>query len=317
MRIFASDRVAGLMQKLGMQEGEAIEHPWVTKAIENAQRKVEGRNFDIRKQLLEFDNVANDQRRHVYEQRRELMEAEDISTNIQGIRHDVLSEFIDSYIPPKSYHENWNVDGLVQALQSDFGQHLPLQDWLQEDENLGEEALRERILKHFEDAYAEKEEQVGASVMREFERAVMLQVLDGHWKEHLAAMDHLRQGIHLRGYAQKDPKQEYKREAFDMFSRMLQEIMRDVLGILSKVQVRAREDVTALEEEQRRRAEALPQTEIHEHYSAIEESAPAAAAPASAAVAEPVVRRGPKIGRNDPCPCGSGKKYKQCHGKLA
>jgi len=313
MRIFASERVAGLMQKLGMQEGEAIEHPWVTKAIENAQRKVEGRNFDIRKQLLEYDNVANDQRRHVYEQRRELMEAEDISGNIQGIRHDVLSEFVDNYIPPKSYHENWNVEGLVQSLQSDFGQHLPIQDWLHADENLGEEALRERILKHFEDAYADKETQVGAGVMREFERAVMLQVLDGHWKEHLAAMDHLRQGIHLRGYAQKDPKQEYKREAFDMFSRMLQEIMRDVLGILSKVEVRAREEVTALEEEQRRRAAALPQHEVHESYSAIEEAAP----PAEEATVETVVRRGPKIGRNDPCPCGSGKKYKQCHGRLA
>jgi len=310
MRIFASERVAGLMQKLGMQEGEAIEHPWVTKAIENAQRKVEGRNFDIRKQLLEFDNVANDQRRHVYEQRRELMEAEDISENIRSIRADVLDEFISNYIPPKSYHENWNVSGLEQALQSDFGQHLPLEQWLHEDENLGEEALRERILKHFEEAYAEKETQVGASVMREFERAVMLQVVDGHWKEHLAAMDHLRQGIHLRGYAQKDPKQEYKRESFEMFSRMLQEIMRDLLGILSKVEVRAREDVTALEDEQRRRAAAIPQTEIHESMSAIAEESP------EAPVNEPVVRRGAKVGRNDPCPCGSGKKYKQCHGKL-
>ena len=311
MRIFASERVAGLMQKLGMQEGEAIEHPWVTKAIENAQRKVEGRNFDIRKQLLEFDNVANDQRKHVYEQRRELMEAEDISGNIQGIRQDVLSEFVDNYIPPKSYHENWNIDGLMQALQSDFGQRVPVDEWLQADENLGEEAVRERILKHFEEAYAAKEEQVGAPVMREFERAVMLQVVDGHWKEHLAAMDHLRQGIHLRGYAQKDPKQEYKREAFDMFSRMLQEIMRDLLGILSKVEVRAREDVTALEEEQRRRAAALPQTEIHESYSAVEDEAPAS--PDN----EPVVRSSPKVGRNDPCPCGSGRKFKQCHGKLS
>ncbi len=310
MRIFASDRVAGLMQKLGMQEGEAIEHPWVTKAIENAQRKVEGRNFDIRKQLLEFDNVANDQRRHVYEQRRELMEAEDISSNIQGIRHDVLNEFIDTYIPPRSYHENWNVDGLVQAIQSDFGLRVPVAEWLQEDEELGEEAVRERIIKHFEDAYAEKETQVGPQVMREFERAVMLQVLDGHWKEHLAAMDHLRQGIHLRGYAQKDPKQEYKREAFEMFSRMLQEIMRDLLGILSRVEVRAREDVDALEEE-RRRVAALGQTEVHESFNAIE---PEAEAPQDSGQ---VVRRGPKVGRNDPCPCGSGRKYKQCHGKLS
>jgi len=309
MRIFASDRVAGLMQKLGMQEGEAIEHPWVTKAIENAQRKVEGRNFDIRKQLLEFDNVANDQRKHVYEQRRELMEAEDISENILGIRRDVLNDFIDTYIPPRSYHENWKVDALVHALQSDFGLHVPIAEWLQEDDNLGEEVLRERVLKFFEDAYAAKEAQVGPQVMREFERAVMLQVVDAHWKEHLAAMDHLRQGIHLRGYAQKDPKQEYKREAFDMFSRMLQEIMRDLLGILSKVEIRAREDVDALEE-QRRRAAALEQIEVHESASAIEEEAP------QSADNEPVVRRGPKVGRNDPCPCGSGRKYKQCHGKL-
>jgi preprotein translocase subunit SecA len=309
MRIFASDRVAGLMQKLGMQEGEAIEHPWVTKAIENAQRKVEGRNFDIRKQLLEFDNVANDQRKHVYEQRRELMEAEDISENIIGIRRDVLNDFIDTYIPPRSYHENWKVDALVQALQSDFGLPVPIAAWLQEDDNLGEEVLRERVLKFFEDAYAAKEAQVGPQVMREFERAVMLQVVDAHWKEHLAAMDHLRQGIHLRGYAQKDPKQEYKRESFDMFSRMLQEIMRDLLGILTKVEIRAREDVEALEE-QRRRAAALEQIEVHESASALEEDAP------QATENEPVVRRGPKVGRNDPCPCGSGRKYKQCHGKL-
>jgi preprotein translocase subunit SecA len=309
MRIFASDRVAGLMQKLGMQEGEAIEHPWVTKAIENAQRKVEGRNFDIRKQLLEFDNVANDQRKHVYEQRRELMEAEDISENILGIRRDVLNESIDTYIPPRSYHENWNVDGLVQALQSDFGLQLPIAQWLEEDDSLGEDMLRERVLKFFEDAYAAKEAQVGPQVMREFERAVMLQVVDAHWKEHLAAMDHLRQGIHLRGYAQKDPKQEYKRESFDMFARMLQEIMRDLLGILTKVEIRAREDVEALEE-QRRRAAALEQIEVHESASALEEDAP------QATENEPVVRRGPKVGRNDPCPCGSGRKYKQCHGKL-
>jgi len=309
MRIFASERVAGLMQKLGMQEGEAIEHPWVTKAIENAQRKVEGRNFDIRKQLLEFDNVANDQRKHVYEQRRELMEAEDISENISGIRRDVLNEFIDTFIPPRSYHENWKVDALVQALQSDFGLHVPVEEWLQEDDNLGEEVLRERVVQYFADAYAAKEAQVGPQVMREFERAVMLQVVDAHWKEHLAAMDHLRQGIHLRGYAQKDPKQEYKREAFDMFSRMLQEIMRDLLGILSKVEIRAREDVDALEE-QRRRAAALEQVEVHESASALEEEAP------PTAEQEPVVRRGPKVGRNDPCPCGSGRKYKQCHGKL-
>lgn len=315
MRIFASERVAGLMQKLGMQEGEAIEHPWVTKAIENAQRKVEGRNFDIRKQLLEFDNVANDQRKHVYEQRRELMEASDVSENVKGIRHDVVNELIDTFIPPQSYHETWNIEGLMQALHSDLGQTIPVMSWIKEDDNLSEDSIRARVLETLEAVYAAKEVQASVDVMRQFERSVMLQVLDSHWKEHLAAMDHLRQGIHLRGYAQKDPKQEYKREAFDMFAKMLQGLMRDVIGILSKVEVRAREEVDALEE-QRRRATAINQQQVHEAASAYaphdeEESAPAPVA------AAPFVRRIPKVGRNDPCPCSSGKKYKHCHGKLA
>ncbi|MGD9600740.1 MAG: preprotein translocase subunit SecA [Gammaproteobacteria bacterium] len=312
MRIFASDRVAGLMQKLGMQEGEAIEHPWVTKAIENAQRKVEGRNFDIRKQLLEFDNVANDQRRHVYEQRRELMEADDVSENIRGIRHDVVNELIDEFIPPQSYHESWRIDELVNMLQSEFGQPIPVADWMQANENLTEEEIRQRVLQAIEQRYTEKELQVGPDVMRQFERAVMLQVLDGHWKEHLSAMDHLRQGIHLRGYAQKDPKQEYKREAFDMFAKMLQALMRDVVGILSKVEVKAREDVDALEAQRRRESE-MKQIEIHESTDALHEPEE----PAGTAVPQhATVRRGAKVGRNDPCPCGSGRKFKQCHGKL-
>jgi preprotein translocase subunit SecA len=313
MRIFASERVAGLMQKLGMQEGEAIEHPWVTKAIENAQRKVEGRNFDMRKQLLEFDNVANDQRKHVYEQRRELMEAEDVSENIQGIRHDIVNEIIDGYIAPQSYHENWNIEGLVNTLQTDFGYSVPVDEWIKENEDLTEDEIRRRVMQEIEKNYAHKEAQVGAEVMRHFERAVMLQVLDSHWKEHLSAMDHLRQGIHLRGYAQKDPKQEYKREAFDMFAKMLQSLMRDVIGILSKVEVRARDDLEALEE-QRRREAALPQQEIHETSSALSDEEPSRPV---AATQSPVVRRGTKVGRNDPCPCGSGKKYKQCHGALS
>ena len=318
MRIFASDRVAGLMQKLGMQEGEAIEHPWVTKAIENAQRKVEGRNFDIRKQLLEFDDVANDQRKHVYEQRRELMEAEDISENIRGIRHDIVNELIDNHIRPDSYHEDWDVSGLVQALQRDFGQEVPIGAWLEADDNLTEQEIRQRTVQTLEESYAAKERLVGTEVLRQFERAVMLQVLDGHWKEHLAAMDHLRQGIHLRSYAQKNPKQEYKREAFEMFARMLQEIMRDVLGILSRVEVQARDEVEAIEE-QRRRAAAAPQQQVHASFSAMsdEEEAPPPNLGTSEDIAhEPFVRHGRKVGRNEPCPCGSGKKYKQCHGKL-
>ncbi len=313
MRIFASERVAGLMQKLGMQEGEAIEHPWVSKAIENAQRKVEGRNFDIRKQLLEFDNVSNDQRKHVYEQRRELMEAEDVSENIRGIRHDIVNDIIDSYIPPQSYHENWKIDALSQTLHAEFGHAILVSDWVRDNENLTEDEIRQRVLDEVENLYEQKELQVGADVMRQFERAVMLQVLDSHWKEHLSAMDHLRQGIHLRGYAQKDPKQEYKREAFDMFAKMLQSLMREVIGILSKVEVQSREEVDALEE-QRRQEVGQRQIEIHEGAGSLLDDEINHQSPPNQ---EPVVRQGPKVGRNDPCPCGSAKKYKQCHGRLS
>jgi len=311
MRIFASDRVAGLMQKLGMQEGEAIEHPWVTKAIENAQRKVEGRNFDIRKQLLEFDDVANDQRKHVYEQRRDLMEAEDISQNIAGIRHDVINQFIDTYIQPESYPENWNIDGLTASLHSEYGMDIPVNEWMAAEEELSEPTIRERVVAAIENNYAEKEAQIGGSVMREFERSVMLQILDSHWKEHLAAMDHLRQGIHLRGYAQKDPKQEYKRESFDMFARMLQQVMRDVVGVLSKVEIRARDDVAEFEERRRQEA-ARQQAALQTRIDGMEEESLADNLGGN----EPYVRQGQKLGRNDPCPCGSGRKYKQCHGKL-
>ncbi|MGL5538293.1 MAG: preprotein translocase subunit SecA, partial [Aeromonas veronii] len=257
MRIFASDRVTGMMKKLGMEEGEAIEHPWVTKAIENAQRKVEGRNFDIRKSLLEFDDVANDQRKVVYEQRNELLDTNDISETIHVIRDDVYGAVIDEYIPPQSLEEMWDVPGLEARLKADFALDLPLQQWLAEDDKLYEEKLRERILDEATKLYAHKEELVGKEVLRNFEKAVMLQTLDGLWKEHLAAMDHLRQGIHLRGYAQKNPKQEYKRESFDLFTQMLETLKRDVVSILSRVQVQER-DVEAMEEQQRQQAEAAP-----------------------------------------------------------
>ncbi|MGL4251754.1 MAG: preprotein translocase subunit SecA [Aeromonas sp.] len=311
MRIFASDRVTGMMKKLGMEEGEAIEHPWVTKAIENAQRKVEGRNFDIRKSLLEFDDVANDQRKVVYEQRNELLDTNDISETIHVIRDDVYGSVIDEYIPPQSLEEMWDVPGLEARLKADFALELPLQKWLAEDDKLYEEKLRERILNEATRLYAHKEELVGKEVLCNFEKAVMLQTLDGLWKEHLAAMDHLRQGIHLRGYAQKNPKQEYKRESFDLFTQMLETLKRDVVSILSRVQVQER-DVEAMEEQQRQQAEAAPRTYTHataENQLASEESA-----------AEeghiPFVRDEQKVGRNDPCPCGSGKKYKHCHGQL-
>ena len=311
MRIFASDRVTGMMKKLGMEEGEAIEHPWVTKAIENAQRKVEGRNFDIRKNLLEFDDVANDQRKVVYEQRNELLDTNDISDTIHVIRDDVYGAVIDEYIPPQSLEEMWDVPGLEARLKSDFALDLPLQQWLAEDDKLYEEKLRERILEEATKLYAHKEELVGKDVLRNFEKAVMLQTLDGLWKEHLAAMDHLRQGIHLRGYAQKNPKQEYKRESFDLFTQMLETLKRDVVSILSRVQVQER-DVEAMEEQQRQQAEAAPRTYTHaaaENQLADEETQ-ADAAPVT------FVRDEQKVGRNDPCPCGSGKKYKHCHGQL-
>ncbi|MGE4617653.1 MAG: SEC-C metal-binding domain-containing protein, partial [Gammaproteobacteria bacterium] len=309
MRIFASERVSGLMQKLGMEEGEAIEHQWVTKAIENAQRKVEGRNFDIRKQLLEFDDVANDQRKHIYEQRRDLMEADDISENIRGIRHDVVNDLVDTYIPPGSFEDDWDVAGLVNALDQEFAAKVDVQAWLDAEGDLVEDHIRVRILEEIELAYARKEELSGSEVLRNFEKAIMLQILDAHWKEHLGAMDYLRQGIHLRGFAQKNPKQEYKREAFLMFERLLQEITRDVIGILSKVEVKARDDVDAVEEQNRRTSEQHYQYQSSENA----ESAP----PAEAGQNTPYVRQGRKIGRNEPCPCGSGKKFKQCHGKLS
>ena len=320
MRIFASDRTAALMKRFGMQEGESIEHPWVTKAIGNAQRKVEGRNFDIRKELLEYDDVANDQRKVIYEQRSEIMGADDISENIKGIRHDVVHEVIDGFISPESMDETWELDGLTEALEHEFGQRLPLAEWLEHDESLHEESLRGKILQAIEEAYQEKEAQVGPEPMRHFEKVIMLQVLDTLWKDHLAAMDHLRQGIHLRGYAHKNPKQEYKREAFEMFERMLGQIKRQVVAILSQFQIRDDEDVEAVE--QKRREAAVPMQLNHASVNTLEVDDPAEAASVGDDDERPQVpktpytRQQPKVGRNQPCPCGSGKKYKHCHGKL-
>ncbi|MFT7684206.1 MAG: preprotein translocase subunit SecA [Moritella dasanensis] len=310
MRIFTSDRITGMMKKLGMEEGEAIEHKWVTRAIENAQRKVEGRNFDIRKSLLEFDDVANDQRKVVYEQRNELMEAEDIRDTMVAIREDVINGVMDAYIPPQSLHEMWDISGLEQRLRADFMLELPIQQWIDDDSKLYEEKIRERIMTAANETYVAKEDAVGAQVIRQFEKAVMLQTLDGLWKEHLAAMDHLRQGIHLRGYAQKNPKQEYKRESFELFTEMLENLKTDVVGVVCKVQVQAPEDVEAVEA-QHRRSESLPQNMSH---AAAENQL---ADESTATEAETFVRQGQKVGRNDPCPCGSGAKFKQCHGKLS
>lgn len=312
MRIFASDRVKGLMQTLGMERGEAIEHRWVTKSIENAQKKVEGRNFDIRKSLLEYDDVANDQRRVVYEQRDDILHADDLSENVKNIRIDVVNDFISGYIPPQSMEEQWDVAGLEKAVETDFRLSLPIQEWLDEDKSLHEETLRQKILESLELAYAEKEANLeqDAQVMRQLEKHVMLATLDRLWKEHLANMDHLRQGIHLRGYAQKNPKQEYKREAFELFQAFLENVKLEVIRILSTVELRRQEEVEELE---RQRREAAERDIKLKHESA---SATAEPAPEPEAGNAPFQRQQPKVGRNEPCPCGSGKKYKHCHGQV-
>ena len=298
MRIFASERISNMMRKLGMEHGEAIEHPWVTRSIENAQRKVEGRNFDMRKQLLEYDDVANDQRGVIYEQRNELLDNDEIGEVVNAIRSDVINGVIEQHIPPQSLDEMWDIQGLEEQLKGEFSTELTIAKWLEEDNKLHEESLREKIVAEFEQAYKDKEQAVGADVLRQFEKAVMLQSLDSHWKEHLSAMDHLRQGIGLRAHAQKNPKQEFKRESFQLFTEMLDNLKYDVVGILSKVQIRAESDVEAVEE-QHRRAEEVPMDFQHQSASSGQQE------------------QMPRVGRNEPCPCGSGKKYKQCHGKLA
>lgn len=311
MRIFASEKMGAMMKRLGMEKGESIEHPWVSRAIENAQRKVEGRNFDIRKQLLEYDDVANDQRRVIYEQRNELLNEGDIGKTIVNVRKDVIDTVINQYIPPQSLEEMWDVEGLEERLKGDFSLDLPLRKMLEDDDKLYEEKLREFIIEKSDAAYNAKEQAVGAQVLRQFEKAVMLQTLDTHWKEHLASMDYLRQGIHLRSFAQKNPKQEYKRESFELFSDMLDNLKIEVISVLSRVQVQEQKDVEAVEA-QRRRAEAEKIFE-HKSASAVTDAEPA---PEQAERPQTVQRQGPKVGRNDPCPCGSGKKYKQCCGKL-
>ncbi|MFV8818249.1 preprotein translocase subunit SecA [Haliea sp. E17] len=322
MRIFASDRVKKIMQSLGMEKGEAIEHRMVTNAIEKAQRKVEGRNFDIRKQLLEYDDVANDQRQVIYNQRDELLTEDDISETITIIRADVVNEAINGYIPPMSVEEQWNVPGLEKLLESEFAITLPLQQWLEEDKSLHEESLRERIVAEIQKAYDAKCEMVGPD-MRKVEKQIMLQVLDTLWKEHLATMDHLRQGIHLRAYAQKNPKQEYKRESFELFQQLLENLKTEVIRFLSHVQI-ARPDESELIE-QRRREAAEREKLAFQHAEATgmapqQEAAQAQAPPGldseQALRPETYIREEPKVGRNDPCPCGSGKKFKQCHGQL-
>ncbi|HEB81939.1 MAG TPA: preprotein translocase subunit SecA [Gammaproteobacteria bacterium] len=318
MRIFASDKVGALMKKLGMEEGEAIEHPWVNRAIENAQRKVEGHNYDIRKQLLEYDDVANDQRKVIYAQRNEMMSESDLSATIKVIREEVINNMITAYIPPGSLDEQWDIEGLENALEEEFGQQLPVGKWLEEDNMLDEAGLRRKILDAVIAEYEAKEALVGSEGMRNYEKHVMLNVLDKLWKEHLAAMDYLRQSIGLRGYAQKNPKQEYKREAFEMFSELLERIKYEVVSILSKVKIQSNEEVEELEEKDRPQVENVNYQ--HAEAGGIQaegDEAQGAGAGEGEAVAQQPIRRERKVGRNEPCPCGSGKKYKQCHGKLS
>jgi len=313
MRIFASERVRNMMKALGMGEGEAIEHRMVSNAIEKAQRKVEGHNFDIRKQLLEYDDVANDQRKVVYQQRNELMETDDVSDIVESIREKVVSDVINEFIAPQSLEEQWDIVGLEAKTRTEFGQEMPIQQWLDEDDSLHEDTLREKILAEVTAAYESKETVVGVEVMRSVEKQVMLQTLDMLWKEHLSTMDHLRQGIGLRSYAAKNPKQEYKREAFSLFEGFLQNLKHDVARILAHLQIREESDVDALER-QRQQAAQQEMEYKHDDASAMPAQEPETLADGSAA---PFVRDGSKVGRNDPCPCGSGKKYKQCCGSLS
>ena len=308
LRIFASDRVAAIMNKFKLPEGEAIEHTWVTRAIENAQRKVEARNFDMRKQILEYDDVANDQRKVIYQQRNELLESTDISETISAMRDGVLDDTVSEYIAPHSMEEQWDVPSLEKALVAEFQLDLPLVQWLEQDNKLDENGLRERVLQAGRQQYQSKVDMVGAEGMHQYERIVMLQSLDQHWREHLAALDHLRQGIHLRGYAQKNPKQEYKREAFELFAAMLEAIKREVTQMLMNVHIRSEQDIGAVE------APRAPEN-MQYHHADYEEALGQTGAEKEEH--QPFVRGGEKIGRNDPCPCGSGKKYKQCHGKLS
>ena len=319
LRIFASERVAAIMDRLKMPEGEAIEHPWVTRAIENAQRKVEARNFDIRKQLLEYDDVANDQRKVIYQQRNELLESNDITETLKAMRADVVTALVNEHMPPESLEEQWDIPGLEKAITQELNLTLPVGEWLAKESDLHEDSLRNRIVDAAHAAYDAKIVPVDRDTMRNYERAVMLQSLDTHWREHLAQLDYLRQGIHLRGYAQKNPKQEYKREAFELFADMLDRIKNEVTKHLLTVQVRSREEVE--------QAERMPVvTNVHYEHADFPAGAAIGAngeamADGDVAVEEevkqqPYVRRGGKVGRNDPCPCGSGKKFKHCHGRL-
>jgi len=315
MRIFASDKIRNLMRSLGLENGEAIEHRWVTRAIENAQRKVEGRNFDIRKNLLEYDDVANDQRQVIYGQRDQILEADDLVNSVKGIRRDVVTEVVHDYMAPGSVEDQWDIPGLEKTLDAEFQCHAPIGQWLNEDNQLHIEGLIEKLVERMDEDYQRKEGEIGTEDLRKIEKHLMLQILDRHWKEHLASMDHLRQGIHLRGYAQKNPKQEYKKEAFELFQGLLNQIQHELIRVLHSFQVRRDDEVERLE--QQREEEARVQAEKMKMQAVAEPGTDGDAQPRQQGEQpKTVVRDGRKVGRNEPCPCGSGKKYKQCHGKI-
>lgn len=314
MRIFAADWVQRVMARMGLKEDDIIESPLVSKQIANAQRKVEAHNFDIRKNLLDFDDVNNDQRKVIYKQRDELLEAESIKDNIDGIRGDVVAELVERHVPPDSVDEEWDLPGLESTLNAEFGQVVPVTSLVKDKEELDAEGIQRYVQDTLDRLFADKEAAVGHDTMRMLEKHIMLNVLDDNWKQHLARMDYLRQGIHLRGYAQKQPKQEYKKEAFELFSQMLEKVKREVVTLLARVRIRTEEEVAALEAQERAQAEAVARQMQFRHadaggYGADEE---AAQDQAQADLADM-----PKVGRNDPCPCGSGKKFKHCHGQLA
>jgi preprotein translocase subunit SecA len=311
LRIFGGERLSGIMQRLKMPEGEPIEHPIVNRSIAKAQNRVESRNFDIRKQLLEYDDVANDQRRVIYQQRDELLEAEEVSETIRNMIAGQSEDTARLYVAPESVEEQWDIPGLEAALVAQYEIKADVGEWMKAEPELTDETLRERLRDLALKQYETKLEQVGPELFHPFERNLMLQMVDQHWREHLAALDHLRQGIHLRGYAQKNPKQEYKREAFELFSDMLDRIKQDVVKYVLTVQVRSQQDVQAVEE-------APAASNVRYQHADYEEALAVAAADAApAAVAPPPFTRvGQKVGRNDACPCGSGKKYKHCHGRI-
>jgi preprotein translocase subunit SecA len=320
MRIFASDWVQKAMRLMGMKEDDVIEDRLVSRQIEKAQRKVEAHNFDIRKNLLDFDDVNNDQRKVIYAQRDELLDADSVKDNVDGIRNDVIYDLVARFVPPNSVDDQWDLPGLEATLRGELGVDVGLVDFAKGQEELDAEQIAEKVQTAVEAHFDAKQAAVGAETMRALEKHVMLTVLDQGWKEHLAKMDYLRQGIYLRGYAQKQPKQEYKKEAFELFSEMLESVKRDVVNLLARVHIRSEEEVAALEAQERQQAEARLRQSQFQHQEAggygTDDEVAALQGGAQAAVAQSV-REAPKVGRNDPCPCGSGKKFKHCHGQLS